>query len=67
LSTPRETEKPTANERDAVKRQETDDTEESKVITPVDARQGKKLGAMRYVLGISLALAVAAMVIIYIV
>ena len=34
-------------------------------ISAQDARQGKKLGVMRYVLGISLTLAIVAGVIIY--
>ena len=35
------------------------------VKTPVDARQGRKLGRMRYVLVFSVALAVIAMIIVY--
>jgi hypothetical protein len=40
--------------------------DEPKTVTAQDARQGKELGVMRYVLYISLALAVLAGVVIYI-
>jgi hypothetical protein len=39
--------------------------DEPKTITGQDARQGKKLGVMRYVLEISLALAVIAGIVIW--
>ena len=39
--------------------------DEPKTITAQDARQGKKLGVMRYVLEISLALSVIAGVVIW--
>ena len=39
--------------------------DEPKVLSAQDARQGKELGVMRYVLHISLALAVLAGVVIY--
>ncbi|HWE07388.1 MAG TPA: hypothetical protein VG274_11805 [Rhizomicrobium sp.] len=37
----------------------------SRVLPPVDARQGVALGHMRYVLGISVTLAVVAFAVIY--
>ncbi|WP_157505346.1 hypothetical protein [Geminicoccus roseus] len=36
------------------------------VKTPTDARQGRKLGRMRYVLMISVALAILAMVLVFV-
>jgi hypothetical protein len=42
-------------------------TDEPKTLSAQDARQGKELGVMRYVLHISLALCVLAGVILYVI
>jgi hypothetical protein len=42
-------------------------TDEPKTLSAQDARQGKELGVMRYVLHISLALGVLAGVILYVI
>jgi len=41
--------------------------DEPKTVTAQDARQGKELGVMRYVLHISLALSVIAGIILYVI
>jgi hypothetical protein len=40
---------------------------DKRVMTPTDARQGEKSGVVRWVLGISLPLAVIAMIVAYLV